>query len=130
MPHHLEIVHPSSFAPSLAPYSQGIKAGNLVFVAGQVGLDDENNIVAPGDVTEQTRVCIDRIRRILEEAGGSLTDVASATVWLTDLKDFAAFNAAWAEGFGDHRPTRATVQAALALPGLVVEIAAIAVLAS
>ena len=81
-------------------------------------------------VSEQTRVCLDRIKRVLGEAGASLTDIASATVWLTDLKDFQAFNAAWAEGFGDHRPTRATVRADLALPGLVVEIAAIAVLHS
>jgi reactive intermediate/imine deaminase len=130
MANHLQTIHPSGFAPSSFPYSNGVKAGNLVFVAGQVALDDQNNIVAAGDVKEQTRVCIDRIRRVLAEVGGSLTDVASATVWLTDMANFAAFNEAWIEAFGDHRPTRATVQSTLARPEFVVEVAAIAVLAS
>jgi 2-iminobutanoate/2-iminopropanoate deaminase len=130
MSHHLEPLHPATFAPSLAPYSQGVKAGNLVFIAGQVALSDANEVVAPGDVGEQTRVTIDRMRRVLAEAGGSLTDVATATVFLTDLADFPRFNEAWAREFGDHRPARATVRADLALPGLVVEIMATAVLGS
>lgn len=124
---NLELINPTSFGPPLAPYSQGARVGNLVFVAGQVGLDDDNNIVGLGDVAEQTRVAIDRVRRVLGEVGATLSDIAAATVYLTDLSQFAAFNEAWSKEFGDHRPARAAVKADLALDGLLVEIQAIAV---
>jgi 2-iminobutanoate/2-iminopropanoate deaminase len=123
-----EFINPSGFGPSLAPYSQGARVGNLLFIAGQVGLDEENNVVTPGEVGEQTRVSIDRMRRVLAEVGGDLTDIVAATVYLTDMADFGAFNEAWSEQFGDHRPARAAVRADLALAGLVVEIQAIAAL--
>lgn len=123
----IQFLNPSTFGPSLAPYSQGTRVGDLLFIAGQVGLDDENNVVAPADVKEQTRVTIDRIRRVLAEVGGDLTNIAAATVYLTDMSDFAAFNEAWSEQFGDHRPARAAVRADLAIAGLVVEVQAIAV---
>lgn len=122
----MRLVNPSSFAPAIAPYSQAAVAGPYAFLAGQVALDGSNQVVAPGDVFEQTRVCIRRIRTILEEIGLALTDVVTATVYLTDVTDFANFNKAWAEAFGDHRPARAAVKAELLLDGLVVEIQVIA----
>jgi 2-iminobutanoate/2-iminopropanoate deaminase len=70
------------------------------------------------------------MRRVLAEAGASLSDVATTTVFLTDLSDYKAFNEAWATAFGDHRPTLALVRADLVRPGVVVEIQAIAVVAS
>ena len=69
-----------------------------------------------------------RIRTILAEVGATLDDIVSATVFITDLKHFGPFNEAWAAEFGDHRPARATVVAGLLLPGLVVEIQAVAAL--
>ena len=122
----LSIYNPSTLGPAIAPYSQAVVANGFAYLAGQVGLDKDNNVVAPGDVREQTRVSIDRIRTILAEFGAELTDVVSATVFITDLEDFAAFNEAWAKEFGDHRPARACVVAGLLLPGLVVEIQAVA----
>jgi 2-iminobutanoate/2-iminopropanoate deaminase len=124
----LQILQPASFGPAGGPFSQGIKAGNLVFVAGQGAQGDDGGIVGIGDVREQTRVTLDRVARVLAEAGGDLSNVVSATVWLTDLSNFAAYNEAWIEAFGDHRPTRATVQAPLVLPEMLVEVQAIAVL--
>jgi 2-iminobutanoate/2-iminopropanoate deaminase len=123
-----ELLSPSSFAPAPGPFSQGVRAGNLVFVAGQAAQDDEGNIVGLGDVREQTRVTLDRVARVLAEAGGDLSNVATATVFLTDLGSFAPYNEAWVEAFGDHRPARATVRADLLLPEMLVEVQAIAAL--
>lgn len=122
MSNNVTFINPSVFAPSLAPYSQGAKAGNLIVTAGQVALDNENKIVGLGDIAEQTRVTIERIRTVLAEAGASLTDIFYAQVWLTDMADFPAFNTAWGELFGGHRPARATVRSDLALDGLLIEI--------
>ncbi|MGZ4506514.1 MAG: RidA family protein [Blastococcus sp.] len=124
----LSIYNPSTLGPAIAPYSQAVVANGFAYLAGQVGLDKDNNVVAPGDVKEQTRVSIERIQTILAEFGAELTDIVSATVFITDLDDFAAFNEAWAAAFGDHRPARACVVAGLLLPGLVVEIQAVAAL--
>jgi 2-iminobutanoate/2-iminopropanoate deaminase len=124
----LSIYNPSSLGPAIAPYSQAVVANGFAYLAGQVGLDKDNNVVAPGDIREQTRVAIERIRTILAEFDAELTDIVSATVYITGLEHFAGFNEAWGEAFGDHRPARATVVAGLLLPGLVVEIQAVAAL--
>jgi 2-iminobutanoate/2-iminopropanoate deaminase len=122
----LQFIEPASFGASTLPFSQGVRAGNLVFVAGQGAVDDAGNFVGKGDIREQTRVTLDRVRRVLEEAGGDLSNVVSATVFLTDLGNFAAYNEAWVAAFGDHRPARATVRADLLLD-MLVEVQAIAV---
>ena len=122
----LQFLEPSSFGPPVGPFSQGVRAGNLVFVAGQGAVDKDNNILAVGDVREQTRITLERVRAVLAEVGGDLGNVVSATVFLTDLANFGAYNEAWVEQFGDHRPARATVRADL-LFDLLVEVQAIAV---
>jgi 2-iminobutanoate/2-iminopropanoate deaminase len=123
----LQLIDPASFGPSTLPFSQGVRAGNLLFIAGQGAVDDEGNFVGKGDIREQTRVTLDRVRRVIAEAGGDLSNVVTATVFLTDLASFDAYNEAWVEAFGDHRPARATVRADL-LFDMMVEVQAIAVL--
>lgn len=123
----IQIVNPSTFGPALFPYSQATVAGGLVFVAGQVALDDDNKVVAPGDAYEQTNVMLDRVARVLAEVGGTLDDVVTATVFVPALEHLEGFNKAWAEKFGDHRPARAAVVAGLLIDGLVVEVQCIAV---
>jgi 2-iminobutanoate/2-iminopropanoate deaminase len=115
----LHFIEPESFGPSTLPFSQGVRAGHLLFVAGQVGSGE--------GVAEQTRAALDRVRTVLAEVGADLTNVVSATVFLADLDDFAAYNEVWVEAFGDHRPARATVRADL-LFDLLVEVQTIAVL--
>lgn len=122
-------VSPTQLGPAIAPYSQAAVANGFVYVAGQVALDPDNNVVAPNDIHEQTRYAIGRIRTILQECGSSLEHVVSATVYISHLDDFKGFNEAWAGEFGTHHPARATVVAGLLLPGLVVEIQPIAVVA-
>ena len=126
-PAAISTLNPESLGPAIAPYSQATVANGLCFIAGQVGLDADNEVIAPGDVRAQTTAAIERMETILSEAGASLSDIVTATVFLVDVGDFAAFNEAWAEKFGDHRPARATVRADLLLDGLVVEIQAVAV---
>ena len=123
----LHFIEPASFGPSTLPFSQGVRVGGLLFVAGQGPVDDEGNIVGAGDIREQTRVTLDRVRRVVAEAGGDLSNIVTATVFLSDLANFGAYNEAWVEAFGDHRPARATVRADL-LFDMMVEVQAIAVL--
>jgi 2-iminobutanoate/2-iminopropanoate deaminase len=127
-PETIRTVNPEALGPAIAPYSQATVANGLCFIAGQVALDAENQVVAPDDVRAQTVAAVERMETILNEVGASLEDVVTATVFLTDLDDFAGFNDGWASKFGEHRPARATVRADLLLEGLRVEIQAIAVL--
>ena len=123
----LHFIEPASFGPSTLPFSQGVRVGDLLFIAGQGAIDDDGNFVGQGDIREQTRVTLDRVRRVVAEAGGDLSNVVTATVFLTDLANFHDYNEAWVEAFGDHRPARATVRADL-LFDMMVEVQAIAVL--
>jgi 2-iminobutanoate/2-iminopropanoate deaminase len=102
--------------------------GNLLFCSGALGVDEKFKLVE-GGVGAQTRQAIFNLQEVLAEAGATLADVAKTTVWLTDLANFAEFNAAYAEAFGDDLPARSTVTSALAIPGALVEIEAIASLA-
>ena len=126
MPHHLRVIETPRLGTSVAHYSQGIVAGDFVYLAGQVAFDENNNLVGDDDVAAQTRQVIERMRIALEEAGAALEDVVSATVFLKDLGGFAEFNRAWSEDFGDHKPARATVKAEMAIPELLVEVQAVA----
>jgi enamine deaminase RidA (YjgF/YER057c/UK114 family) len=102
--------------------SQAVVHGGLVFLAGQVALD------APGaSVSEQTKTILDRIDMLLDRAGSDRTKILSATIWLTDMSTFAEMNAVWDAWVPEgHAPARATVEAKLAGPQFVVEIAVIA----
>lgn len=126
---HIETINPPSFGKAIAPYSQATVAGNFVFVAGQVAFDGDNQVIAPGDAKRQTEAILERTAIILDEAGGSLEDIVTATVFLTDLDLFAAFNEGWSARMGGHLPARAAVRADLLIEGLVVEVQATAVLA-
>jgi len=120
-----KVLQPKAWVPR-GPYSLGTQAGNLVFVAGQISLDNDGKVIGPGDVKAQTRVVIEKIRQVLAEAGMTLDEVVSTTVYLQDLSDYKEMNEAYAALFKKDFPARATVRADLAGEGLLVEIAAIA----
>jgi 2-iminobutanoate/2-iminopropanoate deaminase len=124
----LESIDPAGLGGPHLAYSQAIRAGDLLFLAGQVALDSQGAVIALGDVGAQTGIVLDRLAAVLGEAGAGLGQLASATVYLTDCADFTAFDATWREILGDHRPARATVRADLMIPGLLVEVQAVAVL--
>ena len=107
------------------PLTPAIRAGQFVFVSGQLGLDDKGAVVAP-DVAAQAKQAMERIRAILAQAGCGLDAVVKVSVWLTDKADFPAFNAAYREFFPNRPPARSTVVSDLLIPGAKVEIDAIA----
>ena len=111
---------------AVGPYAQAVQAGGLIFCSGQLGLDPAGGPLA-ADTAAQARQALANLRAVLDAAGSGLDAVAKTTVFLTDLADFAAVNAVYAEAFGAHRPARACVQV-FALPkGAKVEIEAVAV---
>lgn len=111
---------------AVGPYSQGIRAGNLVFTAGQLGMDPASGELVAGGVEAQARQSLTNLQAVLEAAGSSLDQALKVTVFLDDINDFAAVNGVYAEFFTQDPPARSAVQvAALPLGGLV-EIEAIA----
>ena len=107
------------------PLSRAVKAGDFLFLSGQLGVDDNFNL-ADG-IFEQTRLCINNMLGILETANMHLDNVIKTTVWLTNVDDFPDFNQVYAEFFPQNTPpARSTVCSALAIPGALVEIEAIA----
>jgi reactive intermediate/imine deaminase len=109
-----------------APYSQGIVHGDLVFVAGQVGIDPETNQVVDGGIEAQTEQVMKNLAAILEEAGSSLANVLKASIFLVDFGDFAAMNDVYGRHVGEPYPARATVQIAGLPSGALVEIEVVA----
>lgn len=132
MSHHVEPVRTEAApAPVIgAPYSQGVVArgDRMVFVSGQLPLDPATGELDGADMTSQARRSLANVRAILEAAGASMGDVVKTTVFLTDMADFVAMNAVYAEAFAGHAPARATVGVAALPLGAIVEIEAIAVL--
>src|SRR5262245_58915760 len=93
------------------PYSHGVKAGNLLFIAGQVSLDEQLRLVGPGDVEAQARQIWTNIKHIVEAAGGKVTDVRRVTTFVLDIHDFEAIHKVRREFFPDGRyPTATGVQ--------------------
>ena len=108
-----------------APYSQAIRVGELVFVAGQLGLKVGDKAVE-GDIAAQTEQVLRNLAAILEEAGSSLANLVKTSVFLQDLGDFAAMNEVYARHVGDRPPARSTFEVAKLPSGALVEIEAVA----
>jgi 2-iminobutanoate/2-iminopropanoate deaminase len=109
---------PGSPAPR-GPYSPAVRAGDFIFVSGQVPPE-------PGDIAHETRQVLNNVKIILEGCGSSLADVVKCSVFLADGQDFAAMNQVYAEFFGDAKPARSTVVTGFMIPNIRVEIDAIA----
>lgn len=122
-----EIISTEKAPPAIGPYSQAVKAGNFLFVAGQIGINPATGQLEEG-VEAQTRQALLNLKAILEAAGASLNNVVRVGVFLQDLKDFQAMNSVYAEFFPQSPPARTTVQVAALPRGALVEIDAIAVL--
>jgi 2-iminobutanoate/2-iminopropanoate deaminase len=120
----------SSAAPAaIGPYSQAIKAGNLLFLSGQIPLDPRTGNLVEGGIEEQTRQVFQNIGEILKAAGASFDNVVTASVFLVDLNQFGKVNEIYATYFSNPAPARATVQVARLPKDSLVEIQVTAALA-
>lgn len=108
------------------PFSDGVIAGNTLYVAGQEGTDASNKLVA-GGIAAETKAALDNIDKVLKAAGYEMKDVVSVTVYLADIHDFPEMNKVYRGVLPDPKPARATIQAAALVNDARVEIAAIAV---
>lgn len=120
-------IHPEGAAPPPVPLTPGIRKGNILQVAGQVGLDPVTDELVGDTVAEQTRQVLRNIESVLAAAGGTFDDVVMLRVYLTDTAHFADMNDTYAELVPQPYPARTTVYVGLP-PGLLVEIDALAVL--
>ena len=117
----------SSGAPTaIGPYSPAVRAGQLLFVSGQVPLDPATGQMVDGGIAEQTRRVLDNVGALLTAGGRSFADVVRTTIFLADMNDFAAVNEIYGQYFSEPYPARATVQVARLPKDARVEIDAIA----
>ena len=114
----------TSGATPMGAYSQGLRAGDFIFVSGQGPLDPETGKIIGDTIEEQTARTLENIKAILEAGGATMADVVKVTAHLTDLSNFAAYNKVYATYFPDPKPVRTTVGSQLL--GMLVEIDAIA----
>jgi 2-iminobutanoate/2-iminopropanoate deaminase len=113
------------FTPGM-PFSDGVVAGNTLYVAGQQGPDSQGKVTGI-DITAQTTNTIAVIKKIVEKAGFQMTDIVSVTVYIADLNDVPKMNEVYKKLMPDPKPARATVQVAGLIGGAKIEISAIAV---
>jgi 2-iminobutanoate/2-iminopropanoate deaminase len=108
----IQAVSTGTAPKALGPYSQAIRAGNYLFVSGQVPLDPATGEMVPGGIAEQTRRALQNIGEILKAAGSSFQQVVRTTVYLADLADFPTMNEIYGTFFTPPQPARSTIQAA------------------
>jgi 2-iminobutanoate/2-iminopropanoate deaminase len=121
-------IHTDNAPAAIGPYSQAIRAGNLLFTSGQIALDPKTGeFLGGGDIEEETERVLKSLEAILVAGGVTLQDVVKTTVYLADLSHFAAMNRVYEKFFSGTRPARACIQAAQLPKGAQVEIDAIAI---
>ena len=120
------IITPPNAPAAIGPYSPAVRWGELVFTAGQIGIDPTDRKLVSGGVEAEARQVLTNMQNLLAAAGSSLDNVLKTTIFLRDIADFAAVNAVYGEFFAADFPARTTVQAGALPAGAAVEIEAIA----
>lgn len=121
-----KIVATDKAPKAIGPYSQAVRAGELLFCAGQIPIDPATGQLVPGGIKEQTERVLNNIKGVLASQGIGLEHVVKTTVFMTNLADFAAMNEVYAQSFPTNPPARSTVQVAALPKGAQVEIEVIA----
>jgi 2-iminobutanoate/2-iminopropanoate deaminase len=119
------VINPSDSPKPVGPYSHAVRVGDLLFCSGQIPLTKEGQLVA-GGIKEQTRQVLDNVSAILKDQSLTIENVIKATVFMTDLAEFADLNAVYSEFFTKNFPARSTVQVAALPRGARVEIEIVA----
>ena len=114
-----EVIIPEGGAKSLAPYSPGIRFGNLIFTSGQIGLDPNTGKILPGGVAAETHQAIKNIEKILKASGSKLENILKVCIYVRDIDDYGTVNKVYGEYFTDLPPARSVVQGKLPAEALV-----------
>jgi len=117
-----QIVATTDAPQAIGPYSQGVRAGDLVFLSGQIPLDPATGTMVTGDAALQTKQVMQNLGAVLRASGATFAQVVRATIYLVDLGDFAKVNEVYGSYFSTEPPARATVQVAALPRGASVEI--------
>jgi 2-iminobutanoate/2-iminopropanoate deaminase len=124
----MEIIATDAAPKAIGPYSQAIKSGKVLYTSGQIALDPATGNLVEGDFAAQAHRVFENMKAVLAAAGANFSSVAKATVYLTDLANFATLNEIYASYFGNTKPARSTVGVAQLPKGALVEIDLIAIL--
>ena len=127
---HKQIVVAENAPKAIGPYSAGVKIGDFVFTAGQLGINPETGSIVHGGIAAETRQALKNLRAVLETGGSSLSNVIKTTVFLRDMNDFTTMNAVYAEFFTENFPARSAVQVARLPLDAQVEIEAVATISN
>jgi 2-iminobutanoate/2-iminopropanoate deaminase len=124
-----KIIHTDKAPGAIGPYSQAVRTRDMVYTAGQIGLDPATMEIVGGGVEAETRQVLNNLKNVLEAANSGLNYVVKTTVFLRDMADFPKMNAVYAEFFPENPPARSTVAAAGLPRGVAVEIEVVALVA-
>ncbi|MCK4776856.1 MAG: RidA family protein [Actinomycetia bacterium] len=122
-----EIIYTSEAPEPLGPYSQAVKVGNLIFLSGQIPINPKTGEVITGTIEEQTRLVLNNIRAVLEEANSSLDNLLKLTIYLDNLNEFTNVNSVFNDYFQEKYPARETVEVSCLPKNVGIEISAIAI---
>jgi 2-iminobutanoate/2-iminopropanoate deaminase len=125
-----QIISTENAPKAIGPYSAGIRSGQFIFTAGQLGIDPRTGELVSGGIEAETRQALTNLKHVLEAGWVSLAEVVKTTVFLGDINDFSRMNAVYAEFFTQNPPARSAVQVAALPKGGAVEIEAVAVAAA
>ena len=120
-----EIISTENAPQAIGPYSQAVKAGNLMFISGQIPLDPKTGDLVSESIEDQAKQVLDNVKSICEASGNSLDDIVKISIFLTDLNNFSVVNDVMKEYFSEPYPARATVEVSGLPLGVNVEIEAI-----
>jgi len=113
---------------AVGPYSQGMKAENIIYTSGQLAIDPTTGEICTGDIQKETRMCLESVKAILETAHANLNNIVKVTIFVTDMGNFSLINEVYAEYFTDHKPARSLVEVSKLPKGGDIEIEAIAII--
>jgi len=105
----IERLSPPGIPAPRGPYSPAVRAGDFIFVSGQIPVDPATNQISNGDIKHETRIALNNVKLVVEGAGATLADVVKVGVFIRDAKDFSAMNEVYTEFFGDAKPARSTI---------------------
>ena len=125
-----KVVHTDKAPAAIGPYSQAVRTGNMVYTAGQIGLDPASMEIVSGGIEAETRQVLNNLKQVLEAANSGLNYVVKTTVFLRDMADFPKMNAIYAEFFPENPPARSTVAVKTLPKDVAVEIEAVALTVS